>query len=71
MVRNITVRPTRNASNTSAAVPGATTSAAAEAMRIHPNTFRYRLKRAVQLTGIDLEDHVERLMVGLLLEING
>ena len=46
-------------------------SAAAEAMRIHPNTFRYRLKRAVQLTGIDLEDHVERLMVGLLLEING
>ena len=41
---------------------------AAEAARrlgLHPNTFRYRLSRALELLGIDLEDREARLMLEL------
>lgn len=44
---------------------------AAASLQIHPNTFRYRLKRAVQVSGIDLGDHAERLMVALQLAADG
>jgi hypothetical protein len=44
---------------------------AAASLQIHPNTFRYRLKRAVQLSGLDLDDHAERLIVALQLQLDG
>ena len=33
----------------------------AEQLGMHHNTFRYRLKRAVEVGGINLEDPAERL----------
>ncbi|MFM9136329.1 MAG: PucR family transcriptional regulator [bacterium] len=45
-----------------------TNSNAAEAARrlgLHPNTFRYRLSRALELIGVDLEDREARLMLEL------
>jgi len=40
---------------------------AAEALHIHPNTVRYRLRRAEQLLGIDFDDPAVRLLVQLQL----
>jgi sugar diacid utilization regulator len=37
--------------------------AAARAMRLHPNTVRYRLRRARELTDLDLSDPEQRLLV--------
>ncbi|MFE3255514.1 PucR family transcriptional regulator [Nocardia sp. NPDC059091] len=41
--------------------------AAATALRIHPNTLRYRLRRAQDITGIDLDDPADRLLLELQL----
>jgi len=38
---------------------------AAAAVNVHPNTFRYRLRRLTELAGLDLDDPVERLVVSL------
>lgn len=43
--------------------------AASAAVDVHPNTFRYRLRRAVETAGIDLDDPVERLMAHLHLTL--
>jgi len=43
--------------------------AASAHLEVHPNTFRYRLKRAVETAGIDLDDPVERLMAHLQLRL--
>ncbi|MFI6498150.1 PucR family transcriptional regulator [Nonomuraea typhae] len=42
---------------------------AAAAMKVHANTFRYRLKRAVEVSGIELDDHRSRLHAMLQMEI--
>lgn len=44
-------------------------SAAAADLGVHPNTFRYRLKRAVETAGLDLADPVERLVAHLQLHL--
>jgi hypothetical protein len=44
---------------------------AAQHLQIHPNTFRYRLRRVVTLTGIDLDDPSERLLASLQLRLLG
>jgi DNA-binding PucR family transcriptional regulator len=36
---------------------------------VHPNTFRYRLHRIMELAGLDLEDPDERLAVELRLRL--
>jgi DNA-binding PucR family transcriptional regulator len=41
--------------------------AAAAVLAAHPNTFRYRLSRAVEVVGVDLRDPVVRLDVHLRL----
>ena len=38
---------------------------AAQKANIHPNTFRYRLRRLVELSGINLDDPAERLLAEL------
>ncbi len=43
--------------------------AASAAVDVHPNTFRYRLRRAVETAGIALDDPVERLMAHLHLTL--
>jgi DNA-binding PucR family transcriptional regulator len=43
--------------------------AAATGLHIHPNTLRYRLRRAHELTGLDLGDQATRLVVALALRI--
>ncbi|GAA1242888.1 PucR family transcriptional regulator [Prauserella halophila] len=40
---------------------------AAERVRVHPNTLRYRLRRAEQVTGLDLRDPSDRLLLELQL----
>jgi hypothetical protein len=45
--------------------------AAAASTQVHPNTFRYRLRRACELAGVDLDDPVERLMLWLQLRLIG
>jgi sugar diacid utilization regulator len=40
---------------------------AAERLNIHPNTMRYRVRRAVEISGIALDDPVERLLAELQL----
>ncbi|RLP77452.1 PucR family transcriptional regulator [Mycetocola tolaasinivorans] len=42
---------------------------AAERLGIHPNTLRYRLTRAQQISGLDLADAATRLMLALLLRL--
>jgi hypothetical protein len=42
--------------------------AAAKAVNVHPNTFRYRMKRLVELSGLALDDPVERLITHLQLK---
>lgn len=43
--------------------------AAAASMQVHPNTFRYRLRRATNLARLDLDDPMERLMLSLQLRL--
>lgn len=43
--------------------------AAARRLHIHPNTLRYRLRRAQQISGIDLDDAEERLGLMLLVSV--
>jgi hypothetical protein len=40
---------------------------AAASVNVHPNTFRYRLRRLVEISGIDLDDHEQRLVAELQL----
>ncbi|WP_433869454.1 PucR family transcriptional regulator [Saccharopolyspora sp. CA-218241] len=40
---------------------------AAQRLHVHPNTLRYRVKRAAEITGIDLSDPTERLNAQLQL----
>lgn len=42
---------------------------AADDVNVHPNTFRYRIRRLVELSGIDLADPVERLVTELQLRL--
>jgi DNA-binding PucR family transcriptional regulator len=42
---------------------------AAEALFVHPNTFRYRLRRARDVGGIDLLDPAQRFAVMLQLRL--
>ncbi|HUS62222.1 MAG TPA: helix-turn-helix domain-containing protein, partial [Acidimicrobiales bacterium] len=42
---------------------------AAASISVHPNTFRYRLRRLVELSGIDLDDADERLVAALQLRL--
>lgn len=44
---------------------------AAASMQVHPNTFRYRLKRAIDVSRVDLDDPSERLMLWLQLRVVG
>jgi sugar diacid utilization regulator len=41
--------------------------ATAARLHLHPNSVRYRLQRAAQLTGIDLDDPLQRLVAHLAL----
>jgi sugar diacid utilization regulator len=41
--------------------------AASKALHVHPNTVRYRIRKAVALSGIDLDDPDARLMAAVLL----
>jgi hypothetical protein len=43
--------------------------AAADSVGVHPNTFRYRLRRLRELAALDLDDPVERLVVQLQLHL--
>lgn len=45
--------------------------AAAAGLHVHPNTFRYRLKRVVEISGLDLDDPRARLAVTLQMRIFG
>jgi DNA-binding PucR family transcriptional regulator len=40
---------------------------AAASLNVHPNTFRYRLRRLVDISGIDLDDPEQRLVAELQL----
>jgi DNA-binding PucR family transcriptional regulator len=42
---------------------------ASEAMFVHPNTFRYRLKRLIELAALDLDDPEERIVLHLQLHL--
>jgi sugar diacid utilization regulator len=42
---------------------------AAKRISVHPNTFRYRLRRLVELFGVDLDDPDERLVLELQLRL--
>ena len=42
---------------------------AAERMAVHPNTFRYRMRRLVELFGLDLDDPDERVVLELQLRL--
>jgi len=44
--------------------------AASQAMVVHPNTFRYRLRRAVALLDVDLTHPEERLVLALQLRLD-
>jgi DNA-binding PucR family transcriptional regulator len=44
-------------------------SLAADRLQVHPNTFRYRLRRATDVLGVDLDDPTERLMLALQLRL--
>jgi PucR C-terminal helix-turn-helix domain/GGDEF-like domain len=45
--------------------------AAAAAMRVHPNTFRYRLRRISEVSGLDLQDAEARFAAMLQLRLLG
>jgi DNA-binding PucR family transcriptional regulator len=42
---------------------------AAGALNIHPNTLRYRVRRAVEVSGLDLDDPAQRLLTQLQLRL--
>jgi DNA-binding PucR family transcriptional regulator len=42
---------------------------AAERLNVHPNTFRYRLRRLIDLFDVDLEDSDTRLLLHLQLRL--
>ena len=42
---------------------------AAQAVGVHPNTFRYRLRRLSELVGLDLDDPEQRLVAQLQLRL--
>jgi DNA-binding PucR family transcriptional regulator len=42
---------------------------AAQRIGVHPNTFRYRLRRLVEIFGIKLNDADDRLVIGLQLRL--
>jgi hypothetical protein len=42
---------------------------AAKAVFVHPNTFRYRLRRLTEISGLDLDDPLQRLVAELQLRI--
>jgi len=42
---------------------------AADAVGVHPNTFRYRLRRLSELAGLDLDDPEQRLVAQLQLHL--
>lgn len=42
---------------------------AAERLQVHPNTFRYRIRRMVEVAGLDLDDPIERLVLHFHLEL--
>ncbi|WP_052270054.1 MULTISPECIES: PucR family transcriptional regulator [Streptomyces] len=44
--------------------------AAAAALQVHPNTLRYRLRRVEDITGIDLGDPSDRLLLELQLSLH-
>jgi sugar diacid utilization regulator len=44
--------------------------AAARATGLHPNTFRYRLRRLTELAGLRLDDPAERLVAALQLRLH-
>lgn len=43
--------------------------AAAHVLQTHPNTVRYRIRRVVEITGMNLDDPSERLMASLQLRL--
>ena len=43
--------------------------AAAARIDIHPNTFRYRMRRLTEISGLMLDDPVERLIAHLQLHL--
>ncbi|MEX2393004.1 MAG: helix-turn-helix domain-containing protein, partial [Actinomycetota bacterium] len=43
---------------------------AADALNVHPNTFRYRLKRLVEIGELNLDDPDQRLLLSLELRLN-
>jgi sugar diacid utilization regulator len=43
--------------------------AAARALGVHPNTFRYRIRRVCEIADLDLDDPIERLAVELQLRL--
>jgi DNA-binding PucR family transcriptional regulator len=45
--------------------------AAAARLHVHPNTLRYRVRRAAELTGLDLDDPLVRLFASLQLRLPG
>ncbi len=47
------------------------TPTAARDVNVHPNTFRYRLKRLTELSGLDMDDPVERLVAHLQVRLLG
>lgn len=42
------------------------TAATADALCLHPNTLRYRLRRAAQTSGLDLDDGAQRIVAELI-----
>ncbi|CNF37150.1 DNA-binding protein [Mycobacterium tuberculosis] len=42
---------------------------AADAVHVHPSTFRYRLRRVVEISGLDLHDHEQRFAAMLQLRL--
>lgn len=44
---------------------------AAAALGVHPNTFRYRMRRITDVSGLDLSDPVQRLIAHLQLHLDG
>ena len=43
--------------------------AAASSVHVHPNTFRYRLRRLIEVSALDLDDPVERLVAHVQLTL--
>jgi DNA-binding PucR family transcriptional regulator len=44
---------------------------AAKQANVHPNTFRYRLRRLIEVSGLNLDDPEERLLAALELRLHG